>query len=411
MRSRAPLALVAAWGAIVSGLSAAAPGTSSWPQWLGPTQNGVAVDPGAFSGRAEIRLAKAWSRPLETGQAGLAVSDGRVFTLFRDGGDDYAIALRADTGAEEWRKKLDRGVESPWLTGPPSTPATDGGRVFALSSACRLRALDAASGRTLWEVDVNQRFGARFPVGCASSPFVEAGRLFLQAGGREEHRVVALDPGSGELVWSAKGAALAMNASPAAADLAGVRQVLSHHSDAGKSGLSGFRASDGALLWSVPVAESFSFDTPFALPGDRVGLQTVNELHLLRVGRSDAAWSVVPLWRTPDLQAAVGPPVFHAGHLFGFAGDDLACIDAESGRTAWKEKIYPGSLILVDGHLVVLSTSAGLLRVVEATAAGYREKARLPLLQRGAQAWTPPSYAGRRIFVRNEEEVAAVDVR
>ena len=67
-------------------------------------------------------------------------------------------------------------------------------------------------------------------------------------------------------------------------------------------------------------------------------------------------------------------------------------------------------MILLDRHLAILSTAAGLLRVVEASAAGYGEKARLDLLSRGAQAAAPPSYAGRRIFVRNEEEVVAVDI-
>jgi hypothetical protein len=60
------------------------------------------------------------------------------------------------------------------------------------------------------------------------------------------------------------------------------------------------------------------------------------------------------------------------------------------GTTAWEERTYPGSVVLVDGQLVALSITAGVLRVVEAT--------------------PPPSVVGRRIFVRNDEEVAAVDV-
>jgi hypothetical protein len=64
----------------------------------------------------------------------------------------------------------------------------------------------------------------------------------------------------------------------------------------------------------------------------------------------------------------------------------------------------------VDGQLVVLSASAGLVRVVEATPEGYREKGRLEVLNRGAQAETPPSFAEGTIFVRNDEEVAAVVV-
>jgi len=412
MNRRARLAFLAALGlaGLTRGLGADG-AAGAWPRWLGPTQNGVAVDPGVFAGRDGVRLKKAWGHPLETGQAGLAVAEGRVFTLFREGSDDYAIALRADTGVQDWRVKLDRGVESPWLLGPPSTPAFEAGRVFTLSSACRLRAHDAASGRTLWEVDLKERFGTAFPVGCASSPFVEGGRLYLQAGGREDHRVAAFEAKTGEVAWTSKGAERSANASPVAADLGGVRQILVNHMAAGqRSGLTGLRLADGALLWSTTLPEGFSFDTPLVLPGDRVALQTVNDAHVLRVTRKDETWSVLPSWRTADLQAAVSPPVLHAGHLYGFGGDHLACVDAGTGKTVWKKKIYPGSLILLDGHLVILSTAAGLLRVVEASASGYREKARLELLSRGAQASAPPSYAGRRIFVRNEEEVVAVDI-
>jgi outer membrane protein assembly factor BamB len=383
---------------------------AAWPQWLGPTQNGAAVDPGVFAGKAEVRLHKAWSHPLETGQAGLAVADGRVYTLFTDGADDYAIALRADDGAEAWRAKLDPSVEKTFLPGPVSTPAYDAGQVFTLSSACRLRCHEAASGRVLWEIDLGKRFGTSLPMGCGPSPFVEEGRLHVQTGGREDQRVVALDPRSGDVVWTAKGTEPANYPSPVAAEILGVRTLLVHHGTMGKSGLTGLRLADGALLWSSNLPPGFSFDTPLALPGGRVALATANETHVLQLARTGEAWGTSPAWRTTDLQAAVSPPVVHAGHLFGFGGDHLACVEAETGKTAWKEKLYPGSLILVDGHLVIVSTSAGLLRVVEASASGYRERARLEVLTRGAQTWAPPSYAGRRIFLRNEEEVVAIDV-
>ena len=397
-------------GWLLAVLLLGAPG--SWPHWGGPAQNGSASDPGLFAGKAEVRLVKAWSRPLETGQGGLAVADGRVFTLFRDGQDDYAIALQADSGAEAWRARLDPGVESAWLPGPPSTPAVHDGLVFTLSSACRLRAHEASSGRVLWQVDFKEKYGTVFQIGCATSPFVEGGRLYVQTGGREDHRLAAFDPRSGEALWTAKGTHRAVNATPVAADLAGVRQILVHHLSAeGRIGVTGFRLADGTPLWSADVTQGFSFDPPQAFPGDRLFLQTVNDLHVVRVSRQGEAWKTEPAWRTVDLQAYVSPPVFHGGHLFGLGGDHLACVEAETGRTVWKEKIYPGSLIVVDGHLIVLSAGAGLLRVVEASPAGYREKARLEIFPKGAPTLAPPSFAGRRIFVRNEEAVAAVDVR
>jgi hypothetical protein len=98
------------------------------------------------------------------------------------------------------------------------------------------------------------------------------------------------------------------------------------------------------------------------------------------------------------------------GHVYGFGGEFLVCLDAASGRTVWKEKIYPGSLILVDGRLVVQSQGSGLLRVVAATPAGYRELARAEVFAPGALSQTPPSFAGGRLFLRNSDEIVALEI-
>ena len=85
-------------------------------------------------------------------------------------------------------------------------------------------------------------------------------------------------------------------------------------------------------------------------------------------------------------------------------------MEAATGKVAWKKRLYGGSVILVDGHLVVLSQASGEVRVVEATPAAYREKAKLPVLARGARSDAPPSFADGRIFVRSDEEVAALTI-
>jgi outer membrane protein assembly factor BamB len=189
--------------------------------------------------------------------------------------------------------------------------------------------------------------------------------------------------------------------------------VIVHHTVPGPppvSGLLGLRLSDRAVVWSRTLERHMSFETPLVLPPDRVLLLTWNDAHAFRVASRDGSLRAEPLWHSADLSADVSPPVVHDGHLYGFGGDLLACLDARTGRAAWKEKLYRGSLILVDGHLVVLSVSSGLLRVVEATPAGYREKARLEVLNRGARAETPPSFAGNRIYLRNDEELVTVEV-
>jgi outer membrane protein assembly factor BamB len=294
-----------------------------------------------------------------------------------------------------------------------STPAVGASRVFVLGSDCILRALAADSGQVHWQADLKQRFGAELRRGCETSPFVEAGRLILQPGGKEEHRLVALDTATGDLVWTAKGKERANYSSPVAAEIGGVRQAVVHHvatlENAQASGLSGFRLGDGALLWSATFERNASLETPLVIP-EGVLLLTWNDARLARVSRSGDAWTLQTVWNSDVFKARISPPVYRDGHLYGFKEDDLVCVRAATGEVVWRERVYPGSAILVDGRLVVLSANAGLVRLVEATPAGYREAARLEVLNRGAQAETPPSFSGASIFVRNDEEVAAVVV-
>jgi outer membrane protein assembly factor BamB len=235
--------------------------------------------------------------------------------------------------------------------------------------------------------------------------------VVLQPGGASDHRLIALDARTGDLVWSAKGVERSNYSSPVAAFLTGVRQAVVHHVTADppqKSGLSSFRLDDGALLWSRTFEANASTETPLVLPGDRVLLLTWNDAKLARLTRAGERFDLEPLWAKPVLKSRISPPVYRDGHIFGFDGDDLVCVRAETGDVVWKQRTYAGSLILVDDTLVILSANAGLVWLVEATPSGFREKAQLEVLNRGAQTEAPPSFSDGTIFVRNDEEIAAV---
>ena len=109
----------------------------------------------------------------------------------------------------------------------------------------------------------------------------------------------------------------------------------------------------------------------------------------------------------PRLKGGLSPTVHEAGSLFGFGGQYLLCVDAATGEPRCCEKTNSGALIRVGRHLVLLGEQSGLLRLAEAAPAGYRELARAPAFNAGAQSSTGPSYADGRIFVRNVEEMVA----
>jgi outer membrane protein assembly factor BamB len=406
-RSRFTLAASA-----LSILTASAPDAlaADWPRWLGPSQNGATAAEGALS-KPTLRLRKAWSHSIGGGRGGVVISGGRLFALTTDGETQKAIALDAKDGKVVWQVAVGPHVDASMA--PVSTPVVDAGRVFVLGTDCILRALSVANGEAAWQADLKQRFGTSLRRGCETSPFVENGRVILQPGGVEDHRLVAIDAQSGELVWSAKGVERANYSSPVAADIAGIRQVVIHHLTATppqRSGLTGFRLSDGALLWSRTFEANASTETPLVLPDDRVLLVTWNDAKLARVRKAGEAFEAEPVWAKPVFRSRIAPPVHKDGHIYGLDGDDLVCLRAATGEVVWKQRIYAGSLILVDDALVILSASGGLVRVVEATPAAYRERGVLEVLNRGAQTEAPPSFASGMIFVRNDEEIVAVAI-
>ncbi len=411
MKTRSAMVLAAMVVAPL-GLSAG----DDWPGRLGPTADGRSAAKGVFAAKPTVTLKKDWGQRFDAGRAGVSVANGRVVTLVGQEDRDFAVAWDAATGRELWRVEL--GPTHPdQFGGPVSTPALDGTRAFVLGSSCVLRALDAATGRELWTLDLKVRFQAEPRQGCQSSPIVSQGRLVVQtaAVAPEQPRVVALDPATGESAWQTKFAERAPYSSPLAATLAGVPQVLVHHAIAGPPPLGGVTALDpgtGAILWSqTPSAtKAFSFEAPMVLGNDRVAVLTWNDFAAQQVKKDGATWRMEEVWRSADLTASIAPPVLHEGHLYGFGGDDLACVEAATGKVAWKHKLYGGSVILVDGHLVVLSSASGEVRVVEATPAAYREKAMLPVLARGARSDAPPSFADGRLYVRSDEEVAALSI-
>lgn len=411
MRRRALLLSAALWASVPS--TAQEPG---WFQWSGPSRNGSSPARGIF-GDGPFQLREVWRQPVDQGIAGLVVVGDRLYSVASAEGTDYAFALEAGTGREIWRAPLDASVGAmEW--GIVSTPAADGKRVFALSGTCKLHALEAETGKTVWVLDFKALFNpGPMPNGCWTSPLLEGNRIVVQVNGEPGRLVMAFETSTGEVAWASPGTLRVVRTSPSVADIAGERQLLLYHGTPDeKGGLYGLRPADGAMLWKTlfPGVKSYSFDTPIPLSDDRVALVAWNDVRGVRVRKQGEAYAAEEIWSSRDIRAELQPAtqhaVFHDGHVYGFGGEHLACLDAATGRTVWKEKVYPGSLLLVDGHLVALSQAAGLLRVIEATPAGYREKARLQVFAPGAPADTPPSFAGRRIYLRSSDEIVAIEV-
>jgi outer membrane protein assembly factor BamB len=408
---RVVVATVAFLGAASLQRAAGAPGTSDeWPRLWGPQGDGRAMSAGALTRPAALQARELWRRALGSGYSGVSVVKGRAYTATSDGTRDVVLAFDAASGRELWRTPLGetyRGHDGS-KDGPMSTPTVDGGRVYLVGPHGLLVALDADTGRVVWKHDLKAEYGAAVPVyGFATSPVLTGGLAIVQAGGEKQHHMMAFDAGTGKLAWTAQHGTGAAYVTPVLATVHGVPQLVTVANDK----VLGIKPSDGSLLWShARPNENEPSRPPLVLPDGRVLVHSWQEAALLKVSAEGGAFKVAEVWRSPLLKASYSPTVFHDGYLYGLNGQYLVCLDPAAGEVKWRQKVYGGNLILVDGHLVLLAESAGDLRVVEASPAGYKEKLKKLVFNPGASSVTGPSWSGNRVFLRNVEELVALEI-
>ncbi|MFM7036311.1 MAG: PQQ-binding-like beta-propeller repeat protein [Planctomycetaceae bacterium] len=389
-----------------------------WPQFLGPGRNGTSSETGLLQSLKSSSAKTLWQVPLGTGMAGIAISDGRAFTLFQTDAEQFAVALDAATGKQIWKTSLAPAYENSMGNGPRATPTVVAGRVFVYTGEGILSALNASDGKRLWTVNVPKSLGGQpSEYGCSCSPLVLDNLVIMQSGA-ENAATAAWDADTGKLVWKS-GGSNAGYSSPVAAKLAGRQQVLVFNA----AGVAGLDPKTGDQLWahSFPTEFDCNTATPVVLSENEL-LISAGENHgavILQLKASGAAIVAEPVWESlgkdSQLRAEWQTPVIHEGHLYaldnsGSAGPitNLVCIRISDRSTVWqKPRFGKSNLILADGRLWFTSMKGEVI-LVEASPKGYQESGRIQVLQTTRQA---PALANGLLYVRDDEQVVCLDVR
>ena len=106
---------------------------ADWPQFLGPTRNGISAETNLIDSFPPTGPAVAWRTPLGIGMSNVAVAEGAVYTLFQDNAAQYVVALAEDSGDRRWKTRVAANYSNGQGPGPRGTPSVDDGEAFAFT--------------------------------------------------------------------------------------------------------------------------------------------------------------------------------------------------------------------------------------------------------------------------------------
>lgn len=407
-----------------------------WPQWRGPTRDGVWNEQGLIDKFSTDQIEVSWRAEIGAGYSGPTVADGRVYVTDRLTEPEQVERVHcfdAKTGEPLWTYTYDCIYSNiMYEAGPRAAVALDEGRAFALGSMGHLHALDAATGEVLWSKEPGTDYNIRMPIwGIAAAPLVEDDLLIVQIGGEDGACIVAYDKRTGQERWRALDDNPSYSA-PVIVSQAGRRVLVCWTGE----NVVGLDPASGEVYWRHPFPPKemvINIATP-VIQGERLFLTTFYDGSLmLRLPEDEL--KVEEVWRkagrseldTEALHSIISTPFIEGDYIYGVDSfGQLRCLDANTGERVWEDLTAVAQVrwatihIVRNGPRVWMFNEQGELIIAKLSPEGFQEISRAKLIEpttgqltrrRGnGVCWSHPAYANQHVFARNDNELVCASL-
>ena len=380
-----------------------------WPGWRGMNRDALVQ---TLPDRLPSTPKFVWKRQLPgTGLGGIAVAEGRIVFSGRDLGDakDMFSCLDARDGTPIWERTYPATGQLDYGESPRATPLLHLGNAYLLGAFGDLGCVRLADGKMLWEVNLLRKFGAERPKwGFAASPLIVDDKLIVNPGATNA-ALVALEPGSGKVVWSAPGAPAAY-ASFIVGIFGGRKQIVGYDSFS----LGGWDPATGRRLWRLvpPNPGDFNVPTPLAWQGKLIVATENNGTRIYDFNR-DGTIIAKPSAVCSRLAPDVNTPVIVGRRLFG-CSSEFYCLDVSKGlEPIWsrtEDALGDFVTLIASKERVLLTTYRGELVLVSATARDYQVLSRLRVFGEDAEVFSHPALVDGRLYIRDNVSICCLEL-
>jgi outer membrane protein assembly factor BamB len=342
------------------------------------------------------------------------VAQGRLVLFHRVGNEETVESIDAKTGKTVWvfdyptNYRDDFGFDE----GPRAAPVIAGGRIYTLGAERVLSAIDFASGKKIWSVATQEKFGApKGFFGAASGPLVEGDKVLVNVGGPNGAGIVAFDRESGKVLWTATSDEAGYSA-PVAATIGGTRHALFLT----RVGFVDLDPATGKVLyqmrWRSRNDASVNAATP-VVAGDIVFLSASYGTGAIAMKWNVGKWE--KLWASDDaLSNHYSTCVYRDGILYGYHGRQeygqaLRAVELKTGKVRWSVDDFGAGIVMLAGDRLLAMRESGELVVAPASPDGFHPAAKAHLLPGIVRSY--PALAEGLLYLRNEKTLACFSLR
>ena len=408
----------------------AAPAASdSWRQWGGPTRNFMVPSTGLAEKWPETGPAILWTRPLGPGHSAILNDEGRLYTMYRAGNgrakqgpweaEEIVVAMEAASGKTLWEHKYpSRREDFSFGAGPHSTPLIVGDRLFTIGTNKQLFAFDKKSGRILWSHDLIKEFNSPellirpvVKTGYGCSPIAYRDTIICSVGGPGQS-VMAFRQSDGVVAWKS-GDFLTSEAPPILIEMGGRPQLVIF----GGGTVNGLDPANGKVLWSHPhdPGNDLNCATPLFGPDNILFVSSAYRAgsRAIQLRQQGAATHAEELWFTNRVRFMFLNAIRLGNHVYGTTGDFgpafLTALDINTGQAAWQHRGFGrASLLYADGKAIIMDED-GDLALARLAPEGVTILSEAKKVF-DTTTWTVPTLVGKTLYARDREKIVALNL-
>ncbi len=413
-------------------------GAENWPQWRGPTRDGISREqnlPTRWSADENIR----WKAPLEglgtstpvvwgelvflTSQVGVGLLDRRG-TEFPEAvaARDYAgatgvtfivHAIHRDDGRAVWQHRF--GALEPKNNLPSVHPkhnlaspsvVTDGERIYAWMGTGQLVAL-TMDGKLVWERHLGRDY-APFHVmwGHGSSPALYGNSIILLCDHPSGAYMVALDVATGKEMWKVdRGAGIRSYSTPFVLHSRDRDELIVNSSHRIES----YDPINGKLLWHAGERVTLAIGMPVYADGVLYASRGYSSgpYSAIRLGgRGDINDSHVK-WHVSTRAPYISSLLYYEGLVFmATEGGIATVVDPETGKPVWRERlggVFTASPVAGDRKVYLMNEGGETFVFAPGTPPTLLAKNTL-----GERTLASPAISEGTLFIRSDEHLIAI---